>query len=119
MGVFATHNISKNEWITCYPGDIVEYIPNANRNVPNHVTCCFQSCRFEDKHGKNGYMSHRDHGYKFDLDESYSIVGCPDFKDDPKLYGAFHNDGAKSNSTAKSDEIYSQITQLKIQLLLL
>lgn len=112
MGVFATHNISKNEWITCYPGDIVEYIPNADRNVPNHVTCCFQSFRFEDKHGKNGYKFNYD-AYKFDLDESYSIVGCPDFKDDPNYMGHFINDGAKSNSTAKSDEIYSKITQLK------
>jgi SET domain-containing protein len=47
-GVFATKNISKDELITFYPGDIVLYIPNKDRHLPNHHTLWYRSKRFEN-----------------------------------------------------------------------
>ena len=113
FGVFANQNINKGEIITFYPGDFVEYMPNQDRHLPHCLKTCFRSRRFENKFGEVTDAKYRDNDYAFDLNSFYSIIGCNHFTDDPNYLGHFINDGAKTNSTEKSNEIYLQISNLK------
>lgn len=113
LGVFAKQNINKDEIITFYPGDFVEYHPNEDSHLPNHSTILYRSHRFENKFGEVTDLKFRNHDYCFGLNSFYSIIGCNHFTDDPNYLGHFINDGAKTNSTEKSNEIYLQISNLK------
>ena len=112
-GVFAKRNILKDELITFYPADIIEYLPNGDRNIKGHLTNIFRSIRFEKQFGKTCDKKFRNYDYAFDINENYTIIGSPYFKEDTNYMGHFINDGAKSNSTHKSNEIYKTITSLK------
>jgi SET domain-containing protein len=113
LGVFAKQNINKDEIITFYPGDFVEYTPNEDSHLPNHLTILYRSQRFENKFGEVSDLKYRDNDYAFEVNSFYGIIGCNHFTDDPNYLGHFINDGAKTNSTEKSNEIYLQISNLK------
>jgi len=113
LGVFAKQNIIKDEIITFYPGDFVEYHPNEDSHLPNHLTILYRSKRFENKFGTVTDAKYRDNDYAFEVNSFYGIIGCNHFTDDPNYLGHFINDGAKTNSTEKSNEIYLQISNLK------
>jgi len=113
LGVFAKQNINKGELITFYPGDFVEYTPNEDSHLPNHFTILYRSQRFENKFGEVSDSKYRDNDYAFEVNSFYGIIGCNHFTDDPNYLGHFINDGAKTNSTEKSNEIYLQISNLK------
>ncbi len=112
-GVFAKKNIKKDELITFYPGDIINYQPNGDRHIPGHITMAFSSQRFEEKFGNPKSSDDFNNDYGYDIDGNYTIMGCPYFTNDSNYMGHFINDGAKSNSTKKSDELYNKISYLK------
>jgi len=112
-GVFSKKNILKGELITFYPGDFVEFYPKGDKIKDNHMTSIIRSERFEKHFGDTTDTKFRDNNYSYDLNKHYSIIGSPHFKGDPNYMGHFINDGAKSNSTKKSNEIYKTITMLK------
>jgi SET domain-containing protein len=116
-GVFAKQKILKNELITFYPGDMVEYHPNADRHIPNHITMNYRSERYENQFDNNIHSDiskkHRNNEYAYDINEYYTIIGCSYFKDNSNYLGHFINDGAKTNSTEKSNEIYIKISNIK------
>jgi SET domain-containing protein len=113
IGVFAKQNILCGELITFYPGDIVEYNPNEDRHIPGHITCIIKSKRLEEQSNNQSYYDLMSNDYAFDINTKYTIIGNPSFKDDPNYMGHFINDGAKSNSTLKSNDIYYKISKLK------
>jgi len=76
LGVFAKQNINKGELITFYPGDFVEYHPNEDSHLPNHLTIFYRSERFENKFGEVTDSKYRNHDYCFGLNSFYSIIGC-------------------------------------------
>jgi hypothetical protein len=116
-GVFAKQQILKNELITFYPGDFVEYYPNADGAINNHITTVYRSERYENQFGNNIHSDiskkYRNNDYRYDINEHYSIIGCSYFKDDSNYLGHFINDGAKTNSTEKSNKIYIKISSIK------
>jgi len=113
LGVFAKQKINKGELITFYPGDFVEYTSNEDRHLPHHLTILFRSKRLENRFGQVTDSSYRNSDYGFDLNNHYAIIGCPQFNDDTNYMGHFINDGARTNSTEKSNEIYLEISKLK------
>ena len=113
LGVFAKQNINKDEIITFYPGDFVEYHPNEDSHLPNHLTILYRSYRFENKFGEESDLKYKDNDYAFEVNSFYGIIGCNHFTDDPNYLGHFINDGAKTNSTEKQNEIYLKISNLK------
>lgn len=99
-GLFAKKKIMKDELITFYPGDIVEYTPNRDRHTHNHVMMNFSSKRYEDQCGSlDGNTPHCNYAYT--INEYYTIIGCPDFKQDQNYLGHFINDGAKCKLNRK------------------
>jgi SET domain-containing protein len=114
-GVFAKRKISKDELITFYPGDIVEYTPHGDRWKDNHITVSYSSRRFEDEFGKEAVkdVKYRNNDYAFSINSHYTVIGHPAFDQDPTYFGHFINDGAKSNSTELSDQIYIKISLMK------
>ncbi len=115
-GVFAKKKILKGELITFYPGDIVEYTPNGDRQKDGHVVITCASDRLEKKFGQEAAKDrkHRPNDYAYAIDPYYTMsIGHPFFDQDPCYMGHFINDGAKSGSTARIEEIYFTISLLK------
>jgi hypothetical protein len=113
VGVFAKKNIFCGELITFYPGDIVEYNPNEDRHIPGHITCVIKSKRLEEQFNNQSYYDLMSNDYAFDINTKYTIIGNPYFNNDPNYMGHFINDGAKSNSILKSNDIYYKISKIK------
>ena len=114
LGVFAKKKILKGELITFYPGDILEYSPDENRDKGDRHLACFTSKRFNNHYkDKKPDKKDRNNDYAYDINKKYTIIGCPCFKDDPNYVGHFINDGAKSSLSERSKEIYIKITILK------
>lgn len=104
-GLFAKKKIMKDELITFYPGDIIEYTSKGNRRVNGCEVIAFSSKRFKKQFGDvtlndNKY---RDNDYSFIVNKYYSIIGCPDFKEDANYLGHFINDRIKCESSAQPD----------------
>lgn len=113
-GVFAIKDIKNKELITFYPGDVLEYTPNRDRNNNNHCVITYSSKRFKNKYGNVAKEEkYRDNNYAFTISNLYTIIGDPFFDKDPNYMGHFINDGAKSTSTRQSNEIYLKISLLK------
>ena len=113
VGVFAKTNILKGDLITFYPGDIVKYNPNEDGHIPGHVTMVIKSKRIEEHFDNKSYSDLMLSDYGFDVNTKYTIIGNPYFRNDLNYVGHFINDGAKSNSTLKSNEIYYKISKIK------
>lgn len=113
-GVFTTKPIKKGELLTFYPGDIVRYYPNG-RGKPNTRTRSALICsdRYNNILGDKSRYNIWDNNYCFDLDNYYSICGYKYFIGDSNYLGHIINDGAKHNSTKRSEEIYMKISIIK------
>jgi SET domain-containing protein len=113
VGVFAKQNILSGELITFYPGDIVEYNPNEDRHIPGHITTIIKSKSLENQFPGKTYLDLMSNDYAFDINTKYTMMGHPYFKECMDYVGHLINDGAKSNSTLKSNEIYYKISKIK------
>ncbi len=111
-GVFAARDIKKGEIVTFYPCDTFKYW-KGNNYAPwcsNRVIKKYNLTTPEDIHK---YSTSSE--YTFNLEpRKYSISGDPNFIDDPTFLGHMINDGAKSNGSEKSNEIYIKIAWLRM-----
>lgn len=110
LGLFARHPIKKDEIITFYPGDIIEYMPNGDRDQDHHIVAIFRSPRFTQLYGATKDIKYRDNDYAFDINKNYTIIGCTHFKDDPTYMGHFINDAAKADESHDSIRSYQKIS---------
>jgi hypothetical protein len=110
-GLFAKKKILKDELITFYPGDIIEYTPKADRNTDGHMGISFYSKRFKKKFADAvNDEKLRDNDYAYTVNKYYTIIGCQDFKDDANYLGHFINDSLRCESDTKSgivDYVYA------------
>ena len=113
IGVFAKQNILSGELITFYPGDLVEYNPNEDRLIPGHISYVIKSKSLENQFPNKTYLDLMSNDYAFDINTKYTMIGHPYFKECMDYVGHLINDGAKSNSTLKSNEIYYKISKIK------
>lgn len=104
-GLFAKKKIIKDELITFYPGDIIEYTPNADRHMSGCMVAAFSSKRFKKQFGDVSLNDnkYRDNNYAFVVNKHYTIIGCPYFKENADYLGHFINDSMKCESDAQSD----------------
>ena len=124
-GVFAKVNIKQFDLITFYPADTLNFMPNAQQTkdslkVVSYLTFPFYSKRCEESKAskidslsdtsKNEMIEYNDYG--FDIDDNYTMIGDPRFKDASHL-GHLINDAAKHNSTEKSIKVYKTISKLR------
>ncbi len=112
-GVFVKKNILVGELITFYPADFVEYSPDKNRHIPKHLVGVSRSARYVRSFGLITDSNVRDNNYACYIDPKYTIIGEKTFDNDPNYLGHLINDGAKSDSSKKSNRIYSTISSLK------
>lgn len=106
-GVFTTRKFSKGEILTGYPGDIVTC--EIGKTPPMRKGCTSE--RYRKRFGEENIESKaRDPTYRFDLDEKCSIVGCPEFDEEPCFLGHFINDGAKPGESKKSVKKYEKLS---------
>jgi SET domain-containing protein len=111
-GVFAKTFIKKGELITFYPGDIVRYYPNGRKKLKNEKI--WHSVYYSDRYDKIRERDNMwDDDYAINLDNYYSICSHSGFTNDSNYLGHIINDGAKHNSTEKSEKLYMKITQIK------
>ena len=103
-GVFAKVDISIDELITFYPGDIVDYYPNGE--VYPSVVLTWNSKRL----GKKETYDY--HTYACSIDKNYEIIGDPEFED-PSYLGHLINDAGNHDSTEKSIEEYDDFNIFK------
>lgn len=122
-GVFAHRDMSAGTIITFYPGDIVQFFPDGNIGGLEELFIPSFSDRFEEKFNlKSLSTKERDafvkkeckfNGYNYDIDNYYRITSHPDLDDNTCYLGHFINDRFKSDSTPKSDALYSQLSLRK------
>jgi len=112
-GLFAKNNINKNDIITFYPCDLLLYYPDKNRDKNNHKVGVLTN---EDTNKKllelfnnNRYIYY---DYKYDVNESYSIIGFSEINNNSSYLGHLCNDSVRGH-TKKDKEIYENITMLK------
>lgn len=112
MGVFARTDINEGGIVTFYPGDVVEYTPNEDRDSNDHVVFACLSDR-EKSRSQTVEAAFKDNNYAFSLSKKYTMIGNPFFNSDPSYMGHLINDGAKSGSSSQSVALYQKITLLK------
>lgn len=119
-GLFAIENIGKGEAITCYPGDAVLYeLPSSEDEEDDfdETEYDFEDGYDEDEEGTETICLWGAHvpladrwdedrvfdgtessspltAYAVSVDDHYSIMGHPEFDDNPAYFGHFANDGA-------------------------
>ena len=116
-GVFAKQNIKKGEIITMYPGDILRYYPNKDKDkcVKGGSKCGIMVSNFiPDKMYREIIQNPQDSNlckYMFDVNDYYNIIGHPDLISDSAYLGHMCNDGARS-STSTDVQVYLNICSL-------
>lgn len=108
-GVFAKRDIEKFEVITYYPADLV--ITNRKVEEPTGGYVSFLSNRYIAKFGckmdlDGANMNYLDYAFGSDGKTVESIVGCPEFDDNPHLMGQFINDCTSHDSSKESIKNY-------------
>ncbi len=112
-GVFAKRNIPKDELITFYPADFIEYTPNKDRHIPGCHVLVYRSVRFEKQFGAIFNIEVRDNDYAYRINQTYTIIGEKTFNNDPNYLGHLINDSVKSDSTEESNKTYITISSQK------
>ena len=122
-GIFANKHIESGALITFYPGDIVKYFPDGSRSHEDKIYTPSFSDRFKAKFNLDNLNEtelipflekecNRSR-YGYTLDKHYSIVGHPDFDDNPCYLGHFINDRFRCDSTPKSAALYLKLSPRK------
>ncbi len=105
-GVFARMNIQKNDLVTFYPVDIVEYYPGGKRKekIPGKI---YFSKRLKRKNNLTNIINYDNHSYACHLNENFTLIADPDFKN-PTHLGHLINDVGIHDSTEQSIEKYKE-----------
>lgn len=114
-GLFASKDIKSGEIITFYPGDILVYYPDKNRNEINNVVGYIFSEELKDNKELNTAFNNNKKYYKdyqLVVNETYSIIGVPEINENPMYLGHICNDGARGH-TEKDKQIYEKVSVIK------
>jgi SET domain-containing protein len=114
-GLFASKDIKSGEIITFYPGDILVYYPDKNRDKINNVVGYIFSEELKDNKELNAAFNNNKKYYKdyqLVVNETYSIIGVPEINDNPMYLGHICNDGARGH-TEKDKQIYEKVSVIK------
>ena len=114
MVYFSSVNIKKGEIITLYPCDVLVYYPDKNREKDQYVSYIYSEILNENNELKNKFEQNRQYykGYQLSLNDEYSIIGLPEYNNDPTYMGHICNDGARGH-TPEDKKIYDKISILK------
>ena len=107
-GVFATKHIAKGEVATFYPGDHVFY-------TPDRALVCNGKVLKLAIHSQRAAVSPAppDKTYYYDVDDNYTLQGCPSHTGDPSYLGHMVNDGARPTLDPASHGVYVACTMAK------
>jgi len=114
-GLFTKKDIKAGEIITFYPGDILAYYPEKNRDIEGHVVGYIFCDELKDNKELNEAFNNNKKYYKdyqLAVNESYSLIGIPEINNNPAYLGHFCNDGARGH-TEKDKKIYETVSVLK------
>lgn len=113
-GLFSSVNIKKGEIITLYPCDVLVYYPDKNREKDHYVSYIYSEILNENNELKNKFEQNRQYykGYQLSLNDEYSIIGLPEYDNDPTYMGHICNDGARGHRP-EDKKIYDKISILK------
>jgi hypothetical protein len=113
-GLFSSVNIKKGEIITLYPCDVLVYYPDKDREKDQYVSYIYSEILNENNELKNKFEQNRKYykGYQLSLNDEYSIIGLPEYNNDPTYMGHICNDGARGH-TPEDKKIYDKISILK------
>lgn len=112
-GLFCIDKIHKDEIITLYPGDIVQYTEKLDNKQSQsginkqNMVLHFKSPRFESEVDVKLKNEH-----SFQINDNFIIIASDKYTSDTSYLGQFINDGAKNSST-KSEKIYNNISTAK------
>jgi len=113
-GLFSSINIKKGEIITLYPCDVLAYYPDKNREKDHYVSYIYSEILNENNELKHKFEENRKYykGYQLSVNDDYSIIGLPEYNNDPTYMGHICNDGARGHSL-EDKKIYDKISILK------
>ena len=92
-GLFATVDCQQGDILTCYPGDGIIRTPDPE-NPEGWSISWGDHIAPEDRQTMKD-LSESIRGYILYMDNEHSILGLPQYDDDPTYLGHFTNDGAK------------------------
>jgi uncharacterized protein Veg len=113
-GLFSSVNIKKGEIITLYPCDVLVYYPDKDREKDHYVSYIYSEILNENNELKNKFEQNRQYykGYQLSVNDEYSIIGLPEYNNDPTYMGHICNDGARGHKP-EDKLIYDKISILK------
>jgi uncharacterized protein Veg len=113
-GLFSSVNIKKGDIITLYPCDILAYYPDKDREKDHYVSYIYSEILNENNELKTKFEQNRKYykGYQLSVNDEYSIIGLPEYDNDPTYMGHICNDGARGH-TLEDKIIYDKISILK------
>jgi hypothetical protein len=113
-GLFSSVNIKKGEIITLYPCDVLAYYPDKDREKDHYVSYIYSEILNENNELKNKFKQNRQYykGYQLSVNDEYSIIGLPEYDNDPTYMGHICNDGARGHKP-EDKLIYDKISILK------
>jgi uncharacterized protein Veg len=113
-GLFSSVNIKKGDIITLYPCDILAYYPDKDREKDHYVSYIYSEILNENNELKTKFEQNRKYykGYQLSVNDEYSIIGLPEYDNDPTYMGHICNDGARGH-TLEDKKIYDKISILK------
>lgn len=113
-GLFSSVNIKKGEIITLYPCDILAYYPDKDREKDHYVSYIYSEILNENNELKTKFEQNRKYykGYQLSVNDEYSIIGLPEYDNDPTYMGHICNDGARGHKP-EDKLIYDKISILK------
>jgi SET domain-containing protein len=113
-GLFSSVNIKKGEIITLYPCDVLAYYPDKDRTKDYYVSYIYSELLNENVNLKNKFDQNRKYykNYQLSVNDDYSIIGLPEYDNDPTYMGHICNDGARGHTIADK-KIYETVSILK------
>ena len=113
-GLFSSVNIKKGEIITLYPCDVLAYYPDKDREKDHYVSYIYSEILNENNELKTKFEQNRKYykGYQLSVNDEYSIIGLPEYDNDPTYMGHICNDGARGHKP-EDKLIYDKISILK------
>jgi len=114
-GLFSKKEIKAGDIITFYPGDILVYYPDKNRDKKDHLVGYIYSEELKNnKELCEAFNNNKKYykNYQLTINDTYSIIGIPEINNNPTYLENFCNDGARGHSE-KDKKIYETVSILK------